>query len=820
MFRLKPFLSIVCLFCDKDYQYINSLIKEINNKIKVSYQLILVDNREVNKDLLQIKNKNIKIVKTGKNLYQFMGRLKAIPYCKGRYTWFVDSDDLLFTFDFKKRLKIKINSDIVIYNETINNKNFEYYKKYNHIINSRDTSYKELRYMNTQLWNKLIKTRVLNKYYNDYKLYNIKDIFFEDGFVLLNAIKNSKKIQYINDTIYNYQAQNSCKNIEKLLIGYKEIISLISNMNFKQFDAVKYAKDTISTYLNNDILNKKYKNTLYDNNIDIIKYKKLNNILNKANIYTIESNVTTIQSISYLIYINNISDIEILKQFLKKLNSSLNNEIILINKTHSQFLLENYKVISYNDAETEINNRLNFIKNSNNSYICFIDDFKQFNQFDIRSYINISNEYDIICFNNTYKSSFISSIFKCKDIIDLFIYPTFIKKDIYNKLYTQDIMSCVCPVYDKESISLAVLYSDEINIKLNYLNFNKIQNLNIIDSFYNLSKYISIQEQDSYLFYFKQSLNNLLNLNYKLPLNGNTEKLLISLGFIKKSISLSIICCFCDKDYQYIPYIKNEIDKKVLLEYEIIWIDNRKKYKNIKLSCLKNENVINNKSLNKSQFYGRKLGAIEASKEYTWFIDPDDNFVDKISELNTKVIYNYDMIIIPKSIDDSYNDTGVDLFFNMKWIKDPLLTLRQGLWNKWLKTDLLKKCFNDFPNKNISYRDDALILLQFIKYCNVCGALYNGVFYNYNMEDSDSNQIIFNTKSSYDRYMNGYKNALKIYNTIVNKNHEYSYDFANTKKLEKVYKKNKFLKKDKVLTTIVNQNKSNITLYNIKHTKF
>ena len=146
MFRLKPFLSIVCLFCDKDFQYINNFIKEINNKIKVSYQLILVDNREVNKDLLQIKNKNIKIVKTGKNLYQFMGRLKAIPYCKGKYTWFVDSDDLLFVFDFKKRSKIKLNSDIIIYNETINNKNFEYYKKYNHTINSENVSYKELRY--------------------------------------------------------------------------------------------------------------------------------------------------------------------------------------------------------------------------------------------------------------------------------------------------------------------------------------------------------------------------------------------------------------------------------------------------------------------------------------------------------------------------------------------------------------------------------------------------------------------------------------------------------------------------------------------------
>lgn len=44
------FLSIVSIFCDNDYNLVESLVKSIEENIEVEHEIILMDNRDVYKN--------------------------------------------------------------------------------------------------------------------------------------------------------------------------------------------------------------------------------------------------------------------------------------------------------------------------------------------------------------------------------------------------------------------------------------------------------------------------------------------------------------------------------------------------------------------------------------------------------------------------------------------------------------------------------------------------------------------------------------------------------------------------------------------------
>ena len=650
MFKLKPFLSIVCLFCDKDYQHISSLVKEIKNKIHVSYELILVDNRELNKDLIQFKEKNITVIKTGKNLYQFMGRLKAIPYCKGKYTWFIDSDD--HPLDIYNKDK-NVVGDIICYNIFKNGKEDQYFKKNNHIMSSQNIDFTDFTNINCEIWDKWIKTECLIPYYNQYKDTELKDIFFEDGFLILNAIHNSNTIQFIDKNIYNYMYTSSCKDIKKLLIGYDGIKLLTKNLTFKNLDIEKYLDFTLSSYIigviNTDTSTQKiqlefFKNFCKDRNLDYTNLIKnfiksfnigLPNYIESSLLFSDSYNDNNV-TVSVFIYLtdDNYDDVINYIKFLNTLKQSI--EIFIIDsqsinniKIKNFITINSNKFISLKDKNTIIKNY------STKKYIWIVNPkYFKLTSLDLNS---IHTDVDIISIN-TYNDDYVLTCTCNKNMFDLFNGCFIYKKDFFYKLDNLSINNILILNNEFSAISIKLIKSDIVQNNLLIDNINKLKYL-YIDNF---KKNSDNQYRDNlnifkiFLLSFISTFNNINKQNF---FTKSQQRVLSQIGFdFNKQVSLSIICCFCDKDYQYISYIKNEIDKKVLLEHEVIWVDNRKKYKNIKLNCLKNENVINNKSLNKSQFYGRKLGAMKALKEYTWFIDPDDNLVDKINESNTKII--------------------------------------------------------------------------------------------------------------------------------------------------------------------------------------
>ena len=82
-------LSIIIIFCDKDFKYLSNIINNVEKFIKVEHEIILVDNRN---DQTPFETK-YKVVSKGKNCYIFEGRRIGLDAATGDYVWFIDVDD-------------------------------------------------------------------------------------------------------------------------------------------------------------------------------------------------------------------------------------------------------------------------------------------------------------------------------------------------------------------------------------------------------------------------------------------------------------------------------------------------------------------------------------------------------------------------------------------------------------------------------------------------------------------------------------------------------------------------------------------------------
>src|SRR5574344_889885 len=88
-------LSMVIIFCDKDYGNIKNIIERIRKVVKINYEVILIDNREKKKDCPLGFDfcDDVKIYSKDYNCYQFEARKFSLQFCSGEYVWFIDGDD-------------------------------------------------------------------------------------------------------------------------------------------------------------------------------------------------------------------------------------------------------------------------------------------------------------------------------------------------------------------------------------------------------------------------------------------------------------------------------------------------------------------------------------------------------------------------------------------------------------------------------------------------------------------------------------------------------------------------------------------------------
>ena len=101
-------ITIGIIICDKDYIYIDKLLNQISTRVKVPYEIIIIDNREKYKDIPI----NAPIAFSfGYNAYQFSARKKIIDLSRGEFIWFVDGDDEVLGLE-----SFNENVDVNIYN--------------------------------------------------------------------------------------------------------------------------------------------------------------------------------------------------------------------------------------------------------------------------------------------------------------------------------------------------------------------------------------------------------------------------------------------------------------------------------------------------------------------------------------------------------------------------------------------------------------------------------------------------------------------------------------------------------------------------------
>ena len=80
-------ITIGIIFWDGDYRNCDKILKQIDERVKVDHETIIIDNTEGNK----LGQKAT--FAFGHNAYQFAARYKIIKMAKGDYLWFIDGDD-------------------------------------------------------------------------------------------------------------------------------------------------------------------------------------------------------------------------------------------------------------------------------------------------------------------------------------------------------------------------------------------------------------------------------------------------------------------------------------------------------------------------------------------------------------------------------------------------------------------------------------------------------------------------------------------------------------------------------------------------------
>lgn len=197
-------LSIILLVCDKDRHYLPNLLKQIELKVKIPHETIVIDNctNPIEPD------GNIKYFAFGYNAYLLMGRKKGIEIASGNYVWFIDSDDDIFPIDVEDSRYLEEDNDIIVFNMK-NRKNLcaEIEKD---IILKGNFLYESIYHaIGPTTVNKWIKTGILRKVEKCVPK-NIDACALEDATLIIGALSYSKKIRLCTKYIYQWNANRGC----------------------------------------------------------------------------------------------------------------------------------------------------------------------------------------------------------------------------------------------------------------------------------------------------------------------------------------------------------------------------------------------------------------------------------------------------------------------------------------------------------------------------------------------------------------------------------------------------------------------------------
>src|SRR5574344_982428 len=119
---MENLISFIIPFWDNDYVYIFHRIPKMLKEFKCcQYEVIFIDdrrNKEVN--ITQyIKNiDNVKLISNKENIGAFESRMAGVNIAEGKYTWFIDIDDIFSNFTEKQIEELKNNNFDILTNKT------------------------------------------------------------------------------------------------------------------------------------------------------------------------------------------------------------------------------------------------------------------------------------------------------------------------------------------------------------------------------------------------------------------------------------------------------------------------------------------------------------------------------------------------------------------------------------------------------------------------------------------------------------------------------------------------------------------------------
>ena len=222
-------LSVIVLVCDKDFKNAQKLVDNINSRVKVDHEVIIVDNRENREDKLELSDCEIFTKK--ENLCCFEGRRQAVLSCaKGDYVWFVDADD-----DVEEIAHFDFTEDLICFNYWCRTENDE--KKVS-CSNPYQCAYtaSEAQFFSAS-WRNVLKNMVWNKFY---KTSVLKDIY--------KHLPDGLKINFSEDTLLNILVLSQIKTIRFLRDYFYVYYFCSGDTNKEEYDSIEPLKRTMQGF--------------------------------------------------------------------------------------------------------------------------------------------------------------------------------------------------------------------------------------------------------------------------------------------------------------------------------------------------------------------------------------------------------------------------------------------------------------------------------------------------------------------------------------------------------------------------------------------
>lgn len=216
-------LSIGITVCDKDYQKLDSLLVQIEERVKIEHEVIIIDNREQFKDE---KTSWTPSYSFGYNAYQFSARAKIIELAKGDYIWFVDGDD-----DIREIESFDWTEDIITFSYSTYPIGDVHIK--DDLITQNIFSYDTSVIIRPVLWNKFIKKSLFtDDFINKYR--DLKIVTNEDVIWCYEALRHAKSVRIVDKIIYQHNLGLSNKkdsfseaNLKEITTGYKKMTEVL-----------------------------------------------------------------------------------------------------------------------------------------------------------------------------------------------------------------------------------------------------------------------------------------------------------------------------------------------------------------------------------------------------------------------------------------------------------------------------------------------------------------------------------------------------------------------------------------------------------------